>query len=675
MCALTAPIKIQMNPDQDDQDRVSRSSSASDHIFKRTMLSNLFHTNIDRDVSTTQLYNDNNDKTRSLATIPPSILFNHKLHPHYQASNHNHHSKALDDKKEVAHFGKATSQQPSPPNGYSSNHQKDVIDPDVDGGYALIILIVMFLINASTYGTARAYGLIFEKSVREDDSSRVDAAIPFTIMGALENMSGPLAGYLLARSQSWRLTVLLGSTLVCLAHLLAAYFSSLTGRIVTMGIVCGFGTSLITISSFQINNAYFVRYRSRAFGFGLTGAAFGTLYISPLCQHILGEYSINTCYLILGIILLPNVPLSLLLKPKGYSNASRNKLPDQVINCDKQQSLTAPTNNNSIYIIQSSRQLQSSTKSDQQQQLDNKEKLYPDVQFKSDHLVISNSDNNHTSNYNIFFSIKHVIKEPIFHLIWPTQLIFCWFNFVFGMIIVDFAKDRGLNDTELSYLIPTWALGQLVGRLILGAIVDIEFITYKLFTVICLTCIAISTWALQNFQTISVTIGTTSYKTEANLMILLVLILSIFISNLYILFNGLVANYIEHEFTAMSVGISSFITSFFLIPRAHIIGYYRDTLGDYNSMLYLFTCVAATAALVWFIIPPLCEFFHPSCFRPKGKQGPFNSIMSSNDLWLLIPPLDVSKPSSDTKSDPKKPISNLKSNNNDNTINNNNHSI
>lgn len=413
---------------------------------------------------------------------------------------------------------------------------------DVDSGYAWIILAVMFVINASTFGTARAYGLIFEKLARQDEQSRSQAALPFTIMGAIENMGGPLTGYILARTGSWRFTVFMGSCLITLSHLLASLCDSQVGQILTMGIMCGLGLSLITISSFQINNAYFVRYRSRAFGLGLTGAAFGTFYISPLCQYVLKNYTTNICYFMLGLILLPNVPLSLLLKQKK----------------------TVEEGNNEICSI-------------------------------SGQVALNEEEQ---KNVGIWFSIKQVIKNPLFHLIWPTQLLFCWFNFVFGMIIVDFSKDRGLDCRQASHLIPIWALGQLVGRLALGSLVDFRFVSYRLFTVICFASISLATWLLNNVRI---------EQHEDILISLLVFILSMFISNLYILFNGLVVNYMDKSLTALSIGISSFAGSFFLLPRASIIGYYRDTIGNYDAMLNMFTYISMTAALVWLIMPKLCS--------------------------------------------------------------------
>lgn len=434
------------------------------------------------------------------------------------------------------------------------NDDDDDDGNNVDSGYAWIILAVMFVINASTFGTARAYGLIFEKLAREHNNARTEAALPFTIMGAIENMGGPLTGYLLTKTDSWRITVFIGSCLITLSHFLAAFCKTLTSQILTMGLMCGFGLSFITISSFQINNAYFVRYRSRAFGLGLTGAVFGTFYISPICQYVLNNSKTTSkCYLMLSLILLPNVPLSLLLKPKKIKTTTNKS-------CQQQQQQTIKTISDQVNQKQQQRKQSS-----------------------------------------IWFNIKKVLKTPLFHLIWPTQLLFCWFNFVFGMIIVDFSKDRGLDCDNGAHLITIWAFGQLTGRTILGSFVDLKIVSYKLFTIICFLSISLSTWILNNVRP-------NDSQYQEILLSLIVFILSMFISNLYILFNGLILNYMEKSLTPLSLGISSFTSSFFLLPRANVIGYYRDTIGNYDSMLTLFTYISLIAATVWFLLPQLFEY-------------------------------------------------------------------
>ena len=230
------------------------------------------------------------------------------------------------------------------------------------------------------------------------------------------------------------------------------------------------------------------------------------------------------------------------------------------------------------------------------------------------------------NNMGIWHSVKRVVCNPMFHLIWPTQLLFCWLNFVFGMIIVDFGRDRGLTTHDVSYLVPCWAFGQLIGRLFLSALIDLKFLTYRSFTVICFFAISATTLALNHIRLPNSIDDCQQYKQDTFtsqcyrfmmttshmhvFFLLLVFVLSIFIALLFILFNGLVFNYVDTQLQPLSIGISSFTGSFFLLPRANIIGYYRDTTGNYDTMFTMFTYITLGAALTWLILPALCSYLN-----------------------------------------------------------------
>lgn len=448
-------------------------------------------------------------------------------------------------------------------NNFDNSNNNELIkqiennDPNVDGGYAWIILMTMFTINASTFGAHRAYGLIFERLARNGLQTRAEASLPFTIMGAVENMGGLLTGYLISQT-SWRVTVFLGSCLITSAHFLAALSTSPLASIASMGLINGAGLSLVAISSFQINNAYFLRYRSTAFGLSLTGAAFGALFISPLCQFVLQKYNDDSrvCYFLLSAILAPNVPLSLLLKPKplieNESQKTKSQIHDDNIIIKHQQNLN-----------------------------------------------VADAETNTSSTF--WQSVVKVLRTPMFHLIWPMQLLYCWLNFVYGVIIVDFGKDRGLQTSVASSLVMFWALGQLVGRVALSSLVDNtnRFLSLRWLTVLNMAVVALLTCSINNVQ---------SQDAHTDIQIsTLTFLLSIFIANQFILFNGLVVTYMQPNLSAMSIGISSFIGSFLLLPRASVIGYFRDSFGNYDSMLAVFAVVLTLSALAWLALPPLFD--------------------------------------------------------------------
>jgi hypothetical protein len=319
----------------------------------------------------------------------------------------------------------------------------------------------------------------------------------------------------------------------------------------------------------------------------------------------------------LGLIIAPNVPLSLLLKPKQSKESSRDS--------SRSQSIRSDLSADAMIAV------------DQPQQPTTVKTISENVERQ----LSKNSDP------GIWASVRKVVSNYLFHLIWPTQLLFCWFNFVFGMIIVDFGKDRGLNTQDVSHLIPVWAFGQLVGRLVLSTLVDLKFLSYRSFTVVCFGSISITTYLLNNTRLNEPnndsqnTIGQSMFSLSSIMppqhliMLILAFVLSMFIALLYILLNGLIVNYIEKPLQPLSIGISSFTGSFFLLPRAYAIGYYRDIIGNYDSMLTMFTLVSLCAALTWLIVPTACKYLRK--FHDNIRIGSQMSSQSKNVISVMTP--------------------------------------
>lgn len=636
------------------------------------------------------------------------------------------HLSANDQRAELAEKSTETTNHPDNRGG-SPNGQMDPIssmdpmdpigpvDKNVDAGYAWVILVTMFLINATTFGTVRVYGLIFEKLARTDHYTRTEASLPFAISGAIENMGGMLTCFLVYKT-SWRLVVFLGTLLTTCGHF-GAYFShSVTIDVVTIGLMCGLGTSFISIPFFQINNAYFVKYRTTAFGASLAGAAMGIYYVSPICEYTLEHYSVHTCYLVLSMILFPNVLLSLLLRPKSLSqralhhhhsigdnkqqqqqqeqitdntqNDERNEINDKYAekllsssclelpisstkpvsysimsrvrtrsNCSitlldpSMDTKSNITSNSSINNGQTSkRKRNNATAKYWLANLLNK-KIYtiPDYTkpgryipimqfdchagFTTDNLhtlmsiseTVANNDGSkideitsnqcfcdiqsanclHSSTTTTATNItnnkpcsRNILTNPYFHLIWSTQVLYCWLNFIIGVVIVDFGKDRGIKSHVADTLILYWATGQLIGRIILGMIIDLRLLSYKNYTIVCLFVISSLTYMI-------VAMESDDSNCYSIVLSTIILALSAFIALLYLLFNGLMVTYVDGSLISVSIGISSFIGSFLLLPRASVIGYFRDTLGNYDDMINMLSLASLTFTLMWIVLPHL----------------------------------------------------------------------
>lgn len=80
---------------------------------------------------------------------------------------------------------------------------------------------------------------------------------------------------------------------------------------------------------------------------------------------------------------------------------------------------------------------------------------------------------------SICHSIHQVLKEPMFHLITFTMCVYFLTVHSFFMVIVDFAKDKGIPEEKAIYIISMFSLTDMFGRAGLGWVTDRNFIGRK----------------------------------------------------------------------------------------------------------------------------------------------------------------------------------------------------
>ena len=188
---------------------------------------------------------------------------------------------------------------------------------NLDSGYAWCILVVMFLLQSSISGASRVYGIVYAKQVAVGYYDREQASWPIASASAVENLAGILTPAL-ARFLSWRRIELLSSCLFIAANLLAYFSNSLEVDILALGLVQGLALSTSTVLSLAINNDYFERYRTTAYGISMSGSTFGVLYLSPLVSWLLSEYDdFRLVYLALAAVFSINLLLVMFIKPRS----------------------------------------------------------------------------------------------------------------------------------------------------------------------------------------------------------------------------------------------------------------------------------------------------------------------------------------------------------------------
>lgn len=215
---------------------------------------------------------------------------------------------------------------------------------DLDCRYAWLILIIMFLLNSTLSGASRVYGIVYAKQVAINYYDREQASWPIATSSTIENLFGILTPAL-AHFLTWRQIELLSTSIFILSNLLAYFSSSLTLDIISLGIIQGIGLSMNTIIIMALNNDYFEKYRTTAYGVALSGSTFGLLYMNPLVTWILSKDldgdSFRSVYLAIACVCLFNYPLIALIVPR-----SKRQNPSRLQGKKREPSLNNDDNNN-----------------------------------------------------------------------------------------------------------------------------------------------------------------------------------------------------------------------------------------------------------------------------------------------------------------------------------------
>lgn len=187
-----------------------------------------------------------------------------------------------------------------------------------------------------------------------------------------------------------------------------------------------------------------------------------------------------------------------------------------------------------------------------------------------------------------FKIIGEIFMNFTFHLIWFIELTYFWIFSVFTVVIIDLAVDRGIEREDATFLIGYWSLGELIGRLILTALVDMSKIPNRAVVIVL------------EFGTAACLIAVLYTRSYFQLAALEAAI-SAFISLLYIMINGLLVDSVGEEQVTISFGLASCITGVLLTARTPVIGYCRDVLKTYDWLIGVLIAITLLGGFLWII--------------------------------------------------------------------------
>ncbi|KAF8767168.1 Monocarboxylate transporter 9 like protein [Argiope bruennichi] len=205
-------------------------------------------------------------------------------------------------------------------------------------------------------------------------------------------------------------------------------------------------------------------------------------------------------------------------------------------------------------------------------------------------IAVKEEDLRSNSFLTHIITAMKIYKKPLFLLICLCRAVhFITFVPVITAV-VDFIMDKGLVEADGKYAIAALSLGDLLGRLCLGWITDRGYMSLPRYMLVIMILQGICTASLAWMNS------------KATLFIMLA-VFGMFQGSLFVRHNVLVSKYFERHEQSIAMGCMNFFSGLLGFALPAYIGYFRDTIGSYDYIMYINGAIGIFVGLLWALEP------------------------------------------------------------------------
>ncbi|KAF7725115.1 hypothetical protein EC973_000442, partial [Apophysomyces ossiformis] len=172
-----------------------------------------------------------------------------------------------------------------------------------NGGYGWVVAAAGFLSNFVVFGTASIWGVFsyaYQTTILENKATMVELMGVGSVVLACLNLMTPLSP-VLGRFGA-RFVMALGSVMMALGLILAAFSYEIWHLYLTQGVLFGCGASLVYMSVVAVIPQWFTTRRGTAMGISSAGTGFGGLALSPMASSLIEKLGLPWAYRIIGLM-------------------------------------------------------------------------------------------------------------------------------------------------------------------------------------------------------------------------------------------------------------------------------------------------------------------------------------------------------------------------------------
>ncbi|KFM81718.1 Monocarboxylate transporter 12, partial [Stegodyphus mimosarum] len=183
-----------------------------------------------------------------------------------------------------------------------------------------------------------------------------------------------------------------------------------------------------------------------------------------------------------------------------------------------------------------------------------------------------------------------ILKNPMFLIIATNYCIFFLSYMTYLIVIVDYSLDLGVDRTDSVFLVSTFSIADLCGRLGSGWITDSGILKRKHLM-------------MGNMLAVGGLLITTSFTTTYSAVTAVSAITGLLVGINLIIFYALLEEYLGLKQLPMAIGLMNFSIGVVSLITPVLTGYFRDTMGSYDHLFHFLGSAAVLCGLLWFLEP------------------------------------------------------------------------
>ncbi|XP_075558860.1 monocarboxylate transporter 3-like isoform X2 [Dermacentor variabilis] len=365
----------------------------------------------------------------------------------------------------------------------------------------------------------------------------------------------------------------------------ASWPVSLAGTFTLLG-----GTALccLYVASNILLAQHFGKRRATAISLVFTAFGFGSVVLTPLIEFLRKTYGIRGAFLIHGAILLNTIPAVIVLRSPPWltkSEIAKEVMPNEEDQKKATCVLIQPANEDvSITKVIENHDAYSSKRLNFQQEQENMSHTGLFTRKSSAKLVEAKEA---LLNFSLpvatrqIFTLSFLVHAMSFAaVIIPAS--------VFLIILGDITNDHGLNTSNAVYFLQAFSAADIALRSVVGITIDSQTLSHESVMLIGYLAQGLTyewlIWANTMPQMIAVSVLMGATYGSRTCLQAPVLVKDFGIGNFPVIMGGVF-----------------FCTGVSLLFRPSLIGYYRDTYGDYNGLLHLMAALNALFLCIWVV--------------------------------------------------------------------------